>query len=614
MFKKGLHLFTYLLIHFTSAAQAPHKMNFQAVLRDAQSSILSQQQIGVRISILKGGPSGLPIYTEIQTARTDINGLMSLQIGNGVQQLGHLASIDWGNGPFFLKTETDISGGIDYTMVGTSELLSVPFALYALNSGSTKGVDGTHGTNGLDGTKGVDGIKGLDGTNGSNGTKGLDGEKGLDGTNGTHGTNGSNGTNGLDAPAGEPTVAAGTIQQYYRGDKSWQYLNAASVNLGNVDNTNDVNKIISTPTQTALNLKSPILSPEFTGTPLSTTAEIGDNSTRIATTAYVNANTNQSYSISAGNELTTTSTTDVAANGINLSPAAGKYNIQYNAQFTIEPISTLQSGTDLDLLYSTLLAKSATNSTHSATYSNETLLPGVYTNSGAVTANGTVTLNAQNNPNAQFIFRFGGAFSTGAGLNIVLTNGASACNIYWVAEGAIALGAETSMQGTLIANIGAITLGSLSKVNGSLFSTNGAIGIDAATITSLSSCENISGTMNHYAIFSKNGAISNINHSLITGDIATHVGLITGFSTAAFNGAIESPGLTNTYASFSIYKNGVLVPYSTRTYTTSSVISSDVNLQAIATLASSDILDIRWKVGSGTLKMTNRIFSALQVR
>ena len=169
MFKKGLLLTIYLLIHFTSAAQVPHKMNFQAVMRDATSSILSEQKIGIRISILKGGLDGLPVYTEVQTALTDINGLMSLQIGSGSPQLGQLASIDWGNGPFFLKTEIDLSGGIDYEIKGTSELLSVPFALYALNSGSGNGSKGLDGSNGLDGEHGK---HGLDGTNGTDGLKG----------------------------------------------------------------------------------------------------------------------------------------------------------------------------------------------------------------------------------------------------------------------------------------------------------------------------------------------------------------------------------------------------------------------------------------------------------
>jgi hypothetical protein len=704
MFKKGLLLTTYLFIHFFSAAQVPQKMNFQAVLRNANNAIIAKCVVGMRISILQGSPSGTSVYTETQTANTDFNGLVSLHIGGGVPQLGLFSSIDWGNGPFFLKTEADPNGGIDYSIIGTSELLSVPYALYAVNSGNSipgpagptgpmgvegprglmgltgitglpglpglqgipgadgltgtagtagisglagvdgaqgatglagvdgaqgtaglagldgaqgtaglAGVDGAQGTAGLaglDGLQGLQGINGIDGTtgiNGINGTNGLDGVNGLDGLDGV---NGLDGVDGLDAPAGEPLVALGGLRQYYRGDKSWQTLNAAAVNLENVNNTSDLTKIVSTPTQTALDLKANLTSPEFTGIPLSTTASLENNSTQIATTAFVLANTDKVTSLTAGTELSTNSTSDVLATGVSLSPAAGKYLIQYNAQFTLEPVSTVQAGTDLDLIYTTLLAKTVTNSTHSVTYADEILLPGVYTNTGAVTANGMITLDAQNNPNAEFIFRFSGAFSTGVGLTIVLVNEASACNIFWIAEGAIALGAGTYLEGTLIANNGAITIGSLSTVKGSLFSTAGAIGLDASTITAQSSCNNISSTMNHYALFTKTGGITNINHSIITGDIATHVGAITGFSTATINGTIYSPGITSTSASFSMYLNGTIVPYSSRSYSTSSVI----DLQSIATLAASDVMDIRWKVDSGKAKMTNRIFTALQVR
>jgi hypothetical protein len=150
----------------------------------------------------------------------------------------------------------------------------------------------------------------------------------------------------------------------------------------------------------------------------------------------------------------------------------------------------------------------------------------------------------------------------------------------------------------------------LSTVNGSLFSTTGAIGLDASTINSLNSCNNISGTMNQYALFTKTGGITNINQSIITGNIATHVGTVTGFSAATLNGTIYNPGITSTTADFSVFLNGAKVPFSERSYSASSVIS----LQTISTLAASDVIDIRWKVGSGLAKMTNRLFSALQVR
>lgn len=87
--------------------------------------------------------------------------------------------------------------------------------------------------------------------------------------------------------AKEGTVTAGTSSQYYRGDKSWQTLDKAAVGLGNLDNTSDTNKPVSTATQTALNLKANLASPTFTGVPAAPTATGGTNTTQVATTAFV---------------------------------------------------------------------------------------------------------------------------------------------------------------------------------------------------------------------------------------------------------------------------------------------------------------------------------------
>jgi hypothetical protein len=86
---------------------------------------------------------------------------------------------------------------------------------------------------------------------------------------------------------GEPSIAAGTTAQYWRGDKSWQVLDKAAVGLSNVDNTADASKPVSTPAQAALDLKAPLLSPVFTGTPQVPTAVPGDNDQSIASTAFV---------------------------------------------------------------------------------------------------------------------------------------------------------------------------------------------------------------------------------------------------------------------------------------------------------------------------------------
>ena len=113
-----------------SFAQAPQKFSYQAVVRN-ESNTLVRGTVGVRVSILQGGVNGTVVYQETHITTTNINGLMTLQIGGGTMLSGDIATIDWANGPYFLKTEADPNGGTNYTIEGTQQLLSVPYALYA---------------------------------------------------------------------------------------------------------------------------------------------------------------------------------------------------------------------------------------------------------------------------------------------------------------------------------------------------------------------------------------------------------------------------------------------------------------------------------------------------
>ncbi|MFT6843278.1 MAG: hypothetical protein ACJASR_002054, partial [Psychroserpens sp.] len=95
------------------------------------------QAVGMQISILQTTITGTAVYIETQTATTNINGLVSLEIGTGSTS-DNFATIDWSAGPYFIKTETDPTGGSSYTITGTSQIMSVPFALYAKTSGSSE--------------------------------------------------------------------------------------------------------------------------------------------------------------------------------------------------------------------------------------------------------------------------------------------------------------------------------------------------------------------------------------------------------------------------------------------------------------------------------------------
>lgn len=120
-----------LLLAFNLFSQAPQKMSYQAVIRNASNTLVTNQNIGMRISILQGSPGGSAVYQETQTPVSNINGLVSIEIGAGTVISGTFSAIDWLAGPYFVKTETDPAGGTNYTISGTTQLLSVPYALYA---------------------------------------------------------------------------------------------------------------------------------------------------------------------------------------------------------------------------------------------------------------------------------------------------------------------------------------------------------------------------------------------------------------------------------------------------------------------------------------------------
>ena len=147
--KKIITICAAILMTASMFAQAPQKMSYQAVIRNASNALVTNQAVGMQVSILQGSISGTVVYTETQTPTTNANGLVSIEIGGGVG----FNTIDWANGPYFIKTETDPTGGTSYSITGTSQLLSVPYALHANTAESIIGGNYTsikypQGTNG----------------------------------------------------------------------------------------------------------------------------------------------------------------------------------------------------------------------------------------------------------------------------------------------------------------------------------------------------------------------------------------------------------------------------------------------------------------------------------
>jgi len=135
----SLIIFSTLVI--IASAQSPQRLSYQAVIRNAGNTLITNQTIRMRISILKGSASGTSVYVETHTPQTNANGLAVIEIGGGTVVSGDFSSIDWSAGSYFLKTETDPAGGTSYTITGTSQLLSVPYALYAGKSANAPDIE-----------------------------------------------------------------------------------------------------------------------------------------------------------------------------------------------------------------------------------------------------------------------------------------------------------------------------------------------------------------------------------------------------------------------------------------------------------------------------------------
>lgn len=212
--------------------------------------------------------------------------------------------------------------------------------------------------------------------------------------------------------------------------------------------------------------------------------------------------------------------------------------------------SSTQGKTDLLYLYLHLMNLPVTNMpvthmAHSAVFgSGETINPGVYLIQGAGSMAGTLNLDAMGDPNAVFVFKFNGAFSPAASSLIALMNGASSSNVFFIAQGAISIGAASTMKGTFIANTGAVSMAAAGDLEGRLLSTTGAVsfgpgkatlpaGFSTIPIICVSPVTNMTlGTAANFALFTAVGAVANTGTSGVIGDAGSSVGAVSGFDNA----------------------------------------------------------------------------------
>ena len=166
-----LPLLLNIVVPFLLFAQSPQLINYQGVARNQNGDVITNQNIGLRIKLHGGTPTGNVGYSETHSTTTNNFGLFNIMVGNGTPVSGTFSSIGWGSNSWYIEIEMDATGNTNYQQMGVSQLVSVPYALYAETSNST-GATGATGSNGATGTTGATGATGSNGVTGATGATG----------------------------------------------------------------------------------------------------------------------------------------------------------------------------------------------------------------------------------------------------------------------------------------------------------------------------------------------------------------------------------------------------------------------------------------------------------
>ena len=191
------------LIATVVLAQAPHTFSYQTVVRDNNWQVMQNQSVGVQVAIIEDNASGTIVYEEEHIATTNDIGLINLAVGGGTVTQGTFANIDWGQHLYFMKISVDVSGGTNFVQMGTTQLRSVPYALFA-ETANNPGPQGPIGLTGNTGAQGIQGIQGLPGDTGAVGPQGPIGLTGNTGPQGIQGLTGNTGLQGIQGIQGLP--------------------------------------------------------------------------------------------------------------------------------------------------------------------------------------------------------------------------------------------------------------------------------------------------------------------------------------------------------------------------------------------------------------------------
>lgn len=326
---------------------------------------------------------------------------------------------------------------------------------------------------------------------------------------------------------------------------------------------------------------------------------------------------------------------NVRVPGMKVSPDTGTYLVSFNSQYTNSIIKTTQVNTavlNLNLMdiYNQLYLVPVTYAGHPKIFGSllgETLTPGKYKVDSAMSITQNLTLDGGGNQSAVFIFYANGDITLDSFTSIILKNGAKAENIFWVAEGAVGVGEHSTMKGTLFSNGYAVAVGSLCMLEGRMFSTAGAIAFGPGGVSLPS---NLPDTIDLKSLagfvgYTQAGAINNTGTTTVyNGDLGSDAGSTGSLAAAIVNGIVYGTGVTTnvfssgqslvvTYVTFSIYKNGIEVPGSSRRVTCDSDFGT-VLLQSLVTVNTGDSIEVMWKTETGLVAVSSRSLILTKVK
>lgn len=300
-----------------------------------------------------------------------------------------------------------------------------------------------------------------------------------------------------------------------------------------------------------------------------------------------------------------------------LTPGAGTYRVFFNANFNIasQPIDlTAEAAGQVDDLYTELTGLPATGTHPPAFGLGETITPGVYDVASAATIDGLLTLDGLASTTSVFVFRIAGDLTTIDPTTIVLTNGALSSNVFWLAEGDIAIASNNNFSGTAFAHNGDINVSINTGITGRLISNLGDINTDGISIVTPNNPSVIPliVILSIFVVFTSIGNLTNINGGTFLGSVGTNSGTITGYElpTVVALGGVYFAGRTGpgpVSGTFSVYVDGVQLSNSIRVF--QSIISIPeitAALQTTATVGVGQTLDVRSEVITGSLNVTNR--------